>query len=335
MTTQIAYSNDFSRHDNAGHPENAERLHVMLNEMRNTSFYDELDFFEPDLISEEALYLLHSDEMIQQVKDLSSIGDSWIDMDTYVCKSDYETARKAAAGLLQLSRNVLDGKADNGFALVRPPGHHATHDRSMGFCLFNNAALTANEISKTGKQVLIFDCDVHHGNGTQYLLYDRKDIMYQSFHLYPHYPGTGPIEDIGDGDGKGYTINAPLSHGNGNEAVSQLLDEIFLPIARQFKPDLVIISSGYDSHHLDPLGGLKLTSNFFGEIIAKFQNIQPKIVCTLEGGYNLNWIGKCLVSQLGQMISHQVTFDDVTEEDTNVELIINKIKNELASYWKI
>ncbi len=335
MTTQIAYSNDFSRHDNAGHPENAKRLHVMLNEMRNTSFYDELDFFEPDLISEEALYLLHSDEMIQQVKDLSSIGDSWIDMDTYVCKSDYETARKAAAGLLQLSRNVLDGKADNGFALVRPPGHHATHDRSMGFCLFNNAALTANEISKTGKQVLIFDCDVHHGNGTQYLLYDRKDIMYQSFHLYPHYPGTGPIEDIGDEDGKGYTINAPLSHGNGNEAVSQLLDEIFLPIARQFKPDLVIISSGYDSHHLDPLGGLKLTSNFFGEIIAKFQNIQPKIVCTLEGGYNLNWIGKCLVSQLGQMISHQVTFDDVTEEDTNVEPTINKIKNELASYWKI
>lgn len=335
MTTQIAYSKEFSRHDNSSHPENAERLHVMLNEMRNTSFYDELDFFEPDLISEEALYLLHSDEMIQQVKDLSSIGDSWIDMDTYVCKSDYETARKAAAGLLQLSRNVLDGKADNGFALVRPPGHHATHDRSMGFCLFNNAALTANEISKTGKQVLIFDCDVHHGNGTQYLLYDRKDIMYQSFHLYPHYPGTGPIEDIGDGDGEGYTINAPLSHGNGNEAVSQLLDEIFLPIARQFKPDLVIISSGYDSHHLDPLGGLKLTSNFFGEIIAKFQNIQPKIVCTLEGGYNLNWIGKCLVSQLGQMISHQVTFDDVTEEDTNVELIINKIKNELASYWKI
>jgi len=335
MTTQIAYSKDFNKHDNAGHPENAKRLQAMLSELQNTSFFDELDFFEPDFIDENALYSLHSDEMIQQVKDLSSIGDSWIDMDTYVCKSDYETARKAAAGLLKLSRNVLDGKADNGFALVRPPGHHATHDRSMGFCLFNNAALATNEISKTGKQVLIFDCDVHHGNGTQYLLYDRKDIMYQSFHLYPHYPGTGPIEDIGDGDGMGYTINAPLSHGNGNEAVSQLLDEIFLPIARQFKPDLVIISSGYDSHHLDPLGGLKLTSNFFGEIIAKFQNIQPKIVCTLEGGYNLNWIGKCLVSQLGQMISHQVTFDDVTEEDTNVEPTINKIKNELASYWKI
>ncbi len=335
MTTQIAYSKDFNKHDNADHPENAKRLQVMMREIQNASFYDKLDFFEPDLISEEALYSVHSDDMIQQVKDISSTGDSWIDMDTYVCKSDYETARKAAAGLLQISRNVLDGKADNGFALVRPPGHHATHERSMGFCLFNNAALTANELSKKGKQVLVFDCDVHHGNGTQYLFYDRCDIMYQSFHLYPHYPGTGPVEDIGEGDGEGYTINAPLSHGNGNEAVSQLLDEIFLPIARQFKPDLVIVSSGYDSLHLDPLGGLKLTSNFFGEIIAKLQNIQPKIVCTLEGGYNLDWIGKCLVSQLGQLISHPVVFDDTAVEDVMVKPVINKIRNELASYWKI
>ena len=335
MTTQIAYSKDFNKHDNADHPENAKRLQVMMREIQNASFYDKLDFFEPDLISEEALYSVHSDDMIQQVKDISSTGDSWIDMDTYVCKSDYETARKAAAGLLQISRNVLDGKADNGFALVRPPGHHATYERSMGFCLFNNAALTANELSKKGKQVLVFDCDVHHGNGTQYLFYDRCDIMYQSFHLYPHYPGTGPVEDIGEGDGEGYTINAPLSHGNGNEAVSQLLDEIFLPIARQFKPDLVIVSSGYDSHHLDPLGGLKLTSNFFGEIIAKLQNIQPKIVCTLEGGYNLDWIGKCLVSQLGQLISHPIVFDDTAVEDVMVKPVINKIRNELASYWKI
>ena len=335
MTTQIAYSKDFNKHDNADHPENAKRLQVMMREIQNASFYDKLDFFEPDLISEEALYSVHSDDMIQQVKDISSTGDSWIDMDTYVCKSDYETARKAAAGLLQISRNVLDGKADNGFALVRPPGHHATYERSMGFCLFNNAALTANELSKKGKQVLVFDCDVHHGNGTQYLFYDRCDTMYQSFHLYPHYPGTGPVEDIGEGDGEGYTINAPLSHGNGNEAVSQLFDEIFLPIARQFKPDLVIVSSGYDSHHLDPLGGLKLTSNFFGEIIAKLQNIQPKIVCTLEGGYNLDWIGKCLVSQLGQLISHPIVFDDTAVEDVMVKPVINKIRNELASYWKI
>ena len=335
METQIGYSKDFSRHDNAGHPENAQRLQAMMGELQNTSFYDELDFFEPALIDEKALHSLHSDEMIQQIKDISSAGDSWLDLDTYVCKSDYETARKAASGLLQISMNILGGKADNGFALVRPPGHHATHDRSMGFCLFNNAALAANEISKKGKQVLIFDCDVHHGNGTQYLLYDRRDVMYQSFHLYPHYPGTGPVEDIGEGDGEGYTVNAPLSPGSGDEAVSELLDEVFLPIARQFNPDIVIISSGYDSHHLDPLGGLKLTSNFFGEIIAKFQDLQPKIVCTLEGGYNLDWIGKCLASQLGQLISAPVMYDDTVVENNTVKLVIDKIKNELASYWKI
>ncbi len=335
MATQIAYSKDFSKHDNAGHPENAQRLQVMMNEIQNTSFYEELDFFEPDLIDENALYSLHSDEMIQQIKDISSAADSWLDLDTYVCKSDYETARKAAGGLLQICRNVLDGKTDNGFALVRPPGHHATHERSMGFCLFNNAALAANEISKKGKKILIFDCDVHHGNGTQYLLYDRCDILYQSFHLYPHYPGTGPVEDIGEGAGKGYTVNAPLSHGNGNEAVSELLDGIFLPIARQFKPDLIIISSGYDSHHSDPLGGLKLTSNFFGNIIKKLQEVQPKIVCTLEGGYNLDWIGKCLASQLGQLISAPVMYDDNVVENNKVKPVIDKIKNELASYWKI
>jgi acetoin utilization deacetylase AcuC-like enzyme len=205
----------------------------------------------------------------------------------------------------------------------------------MGFCLFNNAALTANELSKIGNKVLIFDCDVHHGNGTQYLFYDRFDIMYQSFHLYPHYPGTGSLENIGEGDGIGYTVNAPLGPGNGNEAVTQLLDEIFLPIALQFKPDIIVVSSGYDSHHMDPLGGLKLTSNFFGDIIKKLQSIQKKIVCTLEGGYNLDWIGKCLVSQIGQMINYPVIFDDNAIEDNIAEPVIKKLRNELANYWEI
>ena len=159
--------------------------------------------------------------------------------------------------------------------------------------------------------------------------------MYQSIHLSPHYPGTGGISEIGTGDGKGYTINAPLSYGNGDNAVSKVLDEVFLPIARQFKPDVIMISSGFDSHHLDSLGGLKLTSNFFGEMIAKLQEIQPKIVCTLEGGYNLQWIGKCLVSQLGQMTNNKVEFGDSADERENVNEVINKIKNELGNYWEI
>jgi len=336
MTTQVVYSKEFNKHDNSGHPENAQRLTVMLNEIKKFSFYDKLEFIEPKILSEEALYRVHSDEMIHQIKNISSTMDSWVDLDTYVCKSDYETARLAAGGVLQLCKNVLNGKADNAYGLVRPPGHHATRNRSMGFCLFNNAAIAANELSKKAKKILIFDCDIHHGNGTQDIFYDRKDVLYESFHLSPHYPGTGGTSEIGAGDGAGYTINAPLSYGDGDDAVSEILDEIFLPVAKQFKPNLIIFSAGYDSHHLDPLGGLKLSSNFFGEMVHRFQKIQPRIVCTLEGGYNLDWMGKCFASQLGQMTSDIVTFkDDVGDCNNTAKIVIKEIKKEISNYWKV
>jgi len=335
MTTQIVYSEEFSKHDNITHPENAQRLIVMMNEIKKAPFYNKFDFVEPYLLQEETLISVHSRDMVQQIKNMSDFGETWIDPDTYVCKSDYETARLAAGGLLQVSKNVLNGNVDNAFALIRPPGHHATRNRSMGFCLFNNAAITANEIAKQGKRVLIFDHDVHHGNGTQEIFYERNDVMYQSLHLFPHYPGTGSIDEIGNGSGRGYTINAPLGYGDGDEAVSKLLEEIFLPIARQFKPGFIIFSSGYDSHHADILGGLRFTSNFFGEMISRFQKIQPKIVCTLEGGYNLQWIGKCLISQLGQLASHPIKLDDSAIGNPNVKPVIEKIKSELEPYWKL
>ena len=335
MTTQIVFSEEFSKHNNMSHPENASRLHVMMEEIKKAPFYKELEFIKPEMLPEIILFDIHSERMIEQVKDFSTIGETWIDMDTYVCESDYDTARLAAGGLLKVCNNVISGKADNAFAMVRPPGHHATRDRSMGFCLFNNAALAANELSKKGKKTLIFDFDVHHGNGTQDIFYDRKDVMYQSLHLSPHYPGTGDINEIGIGEGEGYTINAPISYGNGNNAVTKLLDEIFLPIAKQFRPDLVIISSGYDSHFMDPLGGLRFNTDFFGEMTARFKEVQPKIVGTLEGGYNLQWIGKCLVSQLGRMTNTEIKFDDTTDERENVNEVIKQIKNEIGNYWKI
>jgi acetoin utilization deacetylase AcuC-like enzyme len=335
MTTQIVYSEKFSKHDNPRHPENAQRLSAMINELKKTPFFNELEFIEPELLREECLYDVHSSEMIQQVKEMSRVGDSWIDFDTYVCKSDYETARLAAGGLLKLCKNVLNGKSDNGYALIRPPGHHATKNRSMGFCLFNNIAIAANELSKKGKKVLIFDPDVHHGNGTQDIFYDRKNVMYQSIHLSPHYPGTGGINEIGIGEGEGYTINAPLSHGYGDKAVSKILEKIFLPIASQFKPAFIMFSTGFDSHHMDPLGGLKFTTNFYGEMVKRYQEIQPKIVSTIEGGYNLQSIGKCLVSQIGQMVNHPIYFDDKTDENSDVEALIDKLRDAIGSYWKL
>jgi acetoin utilization deacetylase AcuC-like enzyme len=335
MSTQIIYSDEFSKHDNRSHPENAERLKVMLDEIKKSQLYEDLIFIEPEILPEKILYDIHSKRMIEQIKEISNENNSWLDFDTYVCKSDYETARLAAGGLLSASNNVIKGKVDNAFALIRPPGHHATRDRSMGFCLFNNIAIAANEISKLGKKILIFDFDVHHGNGTQDIFYDRKDVLYQSFHLSPHYPGTGDTSEIGTEDGEGYTVNIPVSHGNGNNAISKTLDEVFLPIAKQFKPDIIMYSTGYDSHHLDPLGGLKLSSHFYGEIIEKFREVQPKNVCTLEGGYNLNWLGKCLVSQIGKMVGKDIDFKDTAVEVENVNAVIKEIKDEMSRYWKI
>jgi acetoin utilization deacetylase AcuC-like enzyme len=224
---------------------------------------------------------------------------------------------------------------DNAFALVRPPGHHAAANRSMGFCLFNNAAIAAEKFSKKGKKILIFDHDVHHGNGTQSIFYERKDVMYQSFHLSPHYPGTGAVIELGAKQGMGYTINAPLSFGVGDASVSKLLDEVFLPVAAQFHPDIILVSAGYDSHHADPLGGLLLSANFFGEIIARFQKIQPKIVCTLEGGYNIDWIGKCMLSQLGHLVGHPLSFDDQVQEKVHAKPVLTALKQEVGKYWKL
>ena len=335
MTTQVICSEEFNKHNNPGHPENAQRLNAMINEINKSSIKDKLDFIKPEILHEKILFEVHSEWMIEHIKDLSSEGGGWVDMDTYVCQSDYETARLAAGGLLQACDNVLDGKTENAFALVRPPGHHATKNRSMGFCLFNNIAIAANKIAKKGKKVLIYDFDVHHGNGTQDIFYNREDVLYQSTHLSPHYPGTGSIDEIGAGYGEGYTMNAPLYYGKGDKAVSKILDEIFLPIAKQFKPDIILFSTGYDSHHMDPLGGLRFTANFYGEIIARYQKIQPKIVCTLEGGYNLNWIGKCLVSQLGQMTYQKIKIKDSADEDSNVDDVVTKLKNKFKKYWEI
>ena len=229
----------------------------------------------------------------------------------------------------------MKGTIENAYALVRPPGHHASAERSMGFCLFNNAGLSAHELSKKGKRILIFDHDVHHGNGTQSIFYSRNDVMYQSFHVSPHYPGTGDVSEIGEGDGKGYTVNAPLGFGYGDGAVSDLLDEIFVPITQQFKPHLIIFSAGYDSHHSDQLGGLKLSANFFGEMIKRFQQVQPKIVITLEGGYNFQWIGKCLLSQIGQLMSQPLLFDDPIKGIDDATVVIKKMKKELSEYWNL
>ncbi len=333
MITEIVYSPRFLEHDQEMHPERATRLEAIMSEIQKSPIINKLKIQEPAPLDEETIFSVHSHEMVNLVKSLSETG-GWIDFDTYVCKGSYEIARLAAGGVTQLAMDVLSDKAQNGFALVRPPGHHATHNTSMGFCLFNNVALAANALAGEGKKVLIFDHDVHHGNGTQEIFYARKDVLYQSFHLSPHYPGTGSIDEIGEGEGRGYTVNAPLPRGAGDKTISALLDEVFIPVAKQFKPDLIIVSAGFDSYYLDPLGGLKLTLEGFAEIIEKLQSVQSKLLCSLEGGYNLEMLGKLVLTEIRVMLGEKTSYgekvDEIDASDT-----IKKIKKIAGEYWNI
>ena len=335
MRTEIIYSDIFNRHDNMDHPENAQRTDVMIDAFRQSQLNNKIPIIDPQIIPEQDLYTVHNAEMITQVKAMSKLPEFWIDPDTYMSQNDFHTARLAAGAMVQLCNDVIKGKTQNGFALVRPPGHHATMNTSMGFCLFNNISIAAQQLVKQGKRVLIFDLDVHHGNGTQDIFYDTDKVLYQSFHLSPHFPWTGEIDEIGEQDGKGYTVNAPIPRKTGIQTVQQLFDEIFIPIGRKFKPDIILVSSGYDSHHADQLGGIHLDIDYFGTMLQLLKDIQQKMAVTIEGGYNLDVIGDCFVTQMSVLQGTPIHFEDTIPPSIKSPTVISDLKKQMDPYWDL
>ena len=329
--TAIVHDERFSLHDNPSHPERAERLLSVMEYIKELPFYGDLEHITPEPISEESLLRVHSDEMVARIK--STVG--WLDPDTYLSEDSYEVARLAAGGLTKACDVVASGDVDNAFALIRPPGHHATATRSMGFCLFNNAALAADYLTRQGKRVLIFDHDVHHGNGVADIFYDRSDVLYESVHLSPHFPGTGAVDEIGVGPGRGYTVNAPLPHRVGDEGVREIMREIMLPVAEQFDPDFVIVCAGFDSHHTDALGGLFFTIDFYGELLRQLMDVQSDLVCTLEGGYKLDVLKKGVAIELGMLHGTPLTCDDEAEDGRDPGSVIDDLRRMLEPYWDV
>ncbi|MDQ3263007.1 MAG: histone deacetylase [Myxococcota bacterium] len=229
---------------------------------------------------------------------LASLGaldgkTAMIDPDTFTSPSSYRAAVLAAGAGITAVDEVLDGRAANAFALVRPPGHHAEPDRAMGFCLFNNAAIAAEHALSRGLQrVLIHDWDVHHGNGTQAAFYRRREVLYQSVHQFPYYPGSGAPLEIGSGEGVGYTVNCGLPGAQGDGDYGAVFDGLFLPIAQAFRPELIIVSAGFDPHEDDPIGGMMLTERGFAAMCTALMRLAEaqcagRIVLLLEGGYSL------------------------------------------------
>ena len=269
---------------------------------RLTTIYDmiELDFsfpletIQPRAADLDEIAWIHTLSHINKIKDTSGKERVSLDPDTSTSALSYDTALLAVGGLLEACRAVMEGKIQNGFALIRPPGHHAEASQAMGFCLFNNVAVTAEYLLKKQslERILIIDWDLHHGNGTQHSFYNRSDVLYFSTHQYPFYPGTGHWGEIGEGAGKGYTVNVPIYGGNGDSEFLYIFKNILSPIAAEFKPDFILVSAGFDISAADPLGGMNVSASGFGALALALMDMakkhcQDRILFTLEGGYDL------------------------------------------------
>lgn len=231
-----------------------------------------------------------------------------LDPDTHTSPRSYEAAVLAAGAVITGLKLVASGKADNAAALVRPPGHHAEADQARGFCLFNNIAIGARyALQHLGmERIFILDWDLHHGNGTQHSFYDTDQVLYCSTHQYPMYPGTGSLKETGAGKGEGYTLNVPLPGGQGDQDFARIMDELVAPVARQYRPDCIMISAGYDTHVSDPLGGMAVTSAGFAYmtrvmVALAAELCKGRLVLALEGGYNLQGLAEGVLVSLHEM----------------------------------
>lgn len=275
------------------HPERPQRLEALI-EMAEALRRPGLRFYTPREASRAEIELCHDPDYVALVERTAGLERYDFDPDTHTCRDSFATATLAAGGVLSAVEAVADGAADNGFALVRPPGHHALAGRAMGFCLFNNVAIAARYLLQARGlgRVMIIDWDLHHGNGTQEIFYDSAQVLYSSLHQFPHYPGTGSLYERGAGAGQGYTINAPMPATFGDSEYLTVLDELILPLGPKFKPDFILVSAGFDCHFRDPLGAMRVTEEGFAAMARRVKRLAAeccagKMVAALEGGYDL------------------------------------------------
>jgi acetoin utilization deacetylase AcuC-like enzyme len=298
MTTALLYSPTFLEHAEAGHPESPQRLRQIMRVLKTTGVLPRLVALEPVAATDAQLAAVHTRQQIERVKQLVARGGGHFDADTYANTRSLDAARLAAGAVVRAIDAVMAGEIDNAFALVRPPGHHATRSRSMGFCLFNNAAVGARHALDTHKleRVLIVDYDVHHGNGTQDIFYDTSRVLYFSTHQYPHYPGSGDWREIGEGDGAGFTVNVPLPTHVGDSGYQDIFDRLLFPLAERYQPQLVLASVGFDAHWSDPLASENLSIAGYTALARTTIEMANElcgghIVFILEGGYDLDALG--------------------------------------------
>jgi acetoin utilization deacetylase AcuC-like enzyme len=338
MRSAILIDPRFRDHDpGPGHPERPDRLAVledMVHDWRGPA----LERVDARPASAEEILAAHDGGLLQRVRETQGKAHGFIDADTHTSARSYETALLAAGGVLELVDAVATRAYRNGFAFVRPPGHHATHEQPMGFCLFNNVAVAAQHLRRAHglTRIAIIDWDVHHGNGTEQIFYDDPGVLYVSLHQYPHYPGTGAATDIGCDAGLGYNVNVPFSAGVGDVGYQLAFHELIEPVLRQFEPEFVLVSAGFDCHRRDPLASMQVTEAGFLSMARRLIAVAEatadgRIAAVLEGGYDLDAIRSSTEVVLAELARPQPRPDE-TPPPTRA---FDSLKSILAPHWRL
>ncbi len=291
------------------HPENPNRLRAIYAMLQRGDMEGQFTEIPPRPATREELEMVHLPSYIDLIASTAGQPSRRLDPDTVASPKSYEVARLAVGGVLEAIEAVLQGKINNAFALVRPPGHHAETDRAMGFCIFNNIAVGAKYVMKMHgmERILIIDWDVHHGNGTQNTFYEDPEVLYLSTHRYGlFYPGTGAPAEVGSGKGEGYTVNVPISPGSGDAEYGNVFLHILKPIALSYEPQLILVSAGFDTYYRDPLGGMEMTERGYARLTNIIMDMAErtcggKIVITLEGGYDLDGLATSVKGVLREL----------------------------------
>ncbi len=309
--TGFVFDGRYCDHDTtARHPENAQRLSATMDYLRRQPWFAQLSHLQPRSAGREWLESVHQSSYIDRAWQLCQTGARVLDdPDVTICKESADVAALATGGALTLADGVMTGAIQNGFALVRPPGHHAEFSRAMGFCLFNSIAIAARYIQRAYdvERVLILDWDVHHGNGTQHAFEQDPSVMFVSLHQYPCYPGSGARSETGVGAGADTTVNCPMPAGATDADYESAFTQRILPAIENYRPEVVLVSAGFDAHFADPLAQIQLSTEFFGWMSDRMLEVADRhaggrLISLLEGGYSLQYLPLCVGEHLTRLL---------------------------------